>query len=143
MFLLNTTRPDGSDFKKEGGVVGSSEDRGPQGSAVLEGDGVRSRPLRRKRTGACRRHHRCLPKTSSLHVQAGSREALPHKKRTAVWWPRRGRRRLRLHQEPFRTAAVDRTVAGFTRTLRDTVVAGVGGPGSVRREISNKEVARK
>ena len=31
----------------------------PQGSTVLEGGGVRSRPLRRSFTGDCRRRHRC------------------------------------------------------------------------------------
>ena len=50
--FLNTARSNGSEFRKEGGAEGSSEDRGPQGSAVLERAGGRSRPLQRKRTGA-------------------------------------------------------------------------------------------
>ena len=55
--------------------MGSSEDRGPQGSTVREGDGGRSCPLRRRRTGTCRRRHWCLSRTPNLHVQAGSKEA--------------------------------------------------------------------
>ena len=64
--------------------MGSSEDRrGPQGSAVLERNGDISRPLRRKRTRAPTAAH-VLKKSPILQVQVGIREALPHKKRSAV-----------------------------------------------------------
>ena len=55
--------------------MGSSEDRGPQGSAVLEGETDRSRPLRRSRTGAGRRRLWCLTRTPTLHVKARNKEA--------------------------------------------------------------------
>ena len=47
-----------------------------------------------KRTGSCAAAIG-VAKTPTLHVHAGSREALPHKKRTTVLWPLRGRRELR------------------------------------------------
>jgi len=74
VFFSNTARSDGIEFRTERGDVGSSEDRGPQGSAVLEGDGDRSRPLRRKRTGACRRRLWSLARTPTLYVHARIRE---------------------------------------------------------------------
>jgi hypothetical protein len=49
--FFNTARSDGIEFRKEGGAGRSSRNRGPQGSAVLEGDVDKSRPLRRKRAG--------------------------------------------------------------------------------------------
>ncbi len=45
-----------------------------------------------------------LGRTPTLNVQMGSREALPHKGRTAVLWPRRGCRGLHLHSGAFLTA---------------------------------------
>ena len=62
----------------------------------------------RKRTGACRRRHMRLKKTPTLNVQVGSKEALPHKKRTTVSWPRRGCRGLHRHRGAFSPARVDR-----------------------------------
>ena len=42
-----------------------------------------------------------VKKNPTLQVHVGSKEALPHKKRTAVSWPRRDRMGLRLHRGAF------------------------------------------
>jgi hypothetical protein len=85
--FFNTVWSDGIELRKEGGAGGSLKERGAQVSAVLE---VTS--IDRVR---CRGDVRELPppphvfrNSPTLQVQVGSREALPHKKRTAVSWPR-------------------------------------------------------
>ena len=97
---LNTARSGGIELRKEGGTEGSSKDRGPQGSAILETDGGRSRPQRRgvREPAAAAT---CVYKTPTLHVQTGSKEALPHKMRTTALWPRRDCRGLHLHRGAF------------------------------------------
>ncbi len=57
----------------------------------------------------------CVCKTPT-HVHAGSREALPHKKRTTFSWPRRGRRECVDNVEPFRRR---RLIAYFFHKVRD------------------------
>ena len=81
--------------------MGSS--RGP-GAARKRDSGGRRRQIASAAEEACG----SLPpppqvfiKTPTLHIQAGSREALPHNKRTAVSWPRRDREGLRLHRGAF------------------------------------------
>ena len=91
-----------------------------------------------KRTGHCSRRHRCFRKTPTLNVQAGSREALPHKKRKTIWWPWRGRRGLRLYrQDSSHGGGSGGTTEPLTLTRYRTAVAGIQDPGPVRREITN------
>ncbi len=77
-----------------------------------------------ERTGSCSRRHRCFRKTPTLHVQAGSREALPHKKRKTIWWPWRGRRGLRLyHQDSSHGDGSGGSTGTLTLTRYGAVVA--------------------
>ena len=70
--------------------------RGPQGSAVKWGGGCGERTLRRSvRVSPAAAIG--VAKAPTLHVQAGSREALPRKNNTTVLWPREGHRGLRRH----------------------------------------------
>jgi hypothetical protein len=50
---------------------------------------------------------------------------LPRKKGTAVLWPRRGRYIRCLHRRALSNGGSRSSDAGFSRTVRDTAVAGV------------------
>jgi hypothetical protein len=50
---------------------------------------------------------------------------LPRKKGTAVSWPRRGRKGLRLHRGASSHGGSGSGGAGFSRTVQNTAVAGV------------------
>ncbi len=65
---------------------------------------------------------------------------LPRKKGSAVLWPWRGRWGQRLRRRALSNGGIRSGGNGSSRTVRDTAVVGVGGPGPVRREIANKEV---
>ena len=78
--------------------------------------------------GSYRRRHRCFTNSPTLQVQMGSKEALPHKKRTAVSWPRQGFKGLHLLRGAFSHGGIRSCDAGSTRTVRDTDVAGFEAP---------------
>ena len=79
--------------------------------------------------------------TSSCEEHGGR---LPRKKRTSVSWLRRGRRGLRLRRgASSHGGSRSYGRVSIVRTVLDTAVAGVRGPGPIHREIWNREVKRR
>ena len=100
-------------------------DRGPHGSTVLEGRRGISRTRRRSVRETAAAAIGVYVDTNPTRPSEEQRGRLPRKKGTAVLCPRRGRWGQRLHRGAFSNVGSRSVGTGFSRTVRDTAVAGV------------------